>query len=229
MAAAAQKMTDAFVAEVAAAAGTGTGLVRSLMGITTGAKGETSVAGLDSGVSALVGATSKAWADKAGDFQKLGSDVFIGNLIKGLDAATEAVCTKVEEIAAAMIAAMIAALRGPVSIPGPPPQPRAPNPLGFASGTSWFGGGLALVGERGPELVRLPRGASVWDSARTRAAMAPTLPSPVGTQGRGDNLGYQITVNLALAAGSAADVGAAARMGAEAGVQEALRYAGLKA
>lgn len=32
---------------------------------------------------------------------------------------------------------------------------------GFASGVTNFGGGLAMVGERGPELVNLPRGSSV--------------------------------------------------------------------
>ena len=40
------------------------------------------------------------------------------------------------------------------------------NPLGihipgFAAGVQNFGGGLAVVGERGPELVNLPRGSSV--------------------------------------------------------------------
>jgi phage-related tail protein len=32
---------------------------------------------------------------------------------------------------------------------------------GFAAGTSNFSGGMAIVGERGPELVNLPRGADV--------------------------------------------------------------------
>ena len=42
---------------------------------------------------------------------------------------------------------------------------------GFASGTESAPGGLAWVGERGPELVNLPRGAKVFDAGRS-AAMA---------------------------------------------------------
>lgn len=36
-----------------------------------------------------------------------------------------------------------------------------------ASGTSYFGGGLSWVGERGRELVALPRGARVWSNAES--------------------------------------------------------------
>lgn len=42
---------------------------------------------------------------------------------------------------------------------------------GFASGVNHFSGGLALVGEQGPELVSLPRGASVLPARQTAAAM----------------------------------------------------------
>ncbi len=35
------------------------------------------------------------------------------------------------------------------------------HPLGFAEGVQNFGGGMALVGERGPEIVNLPRGSDV--------------------------------------------------------------------
>lgn len=39
---------------------------------------------------------------------------------------------------------------------------------GFANGTSFAPGGLAWVGERGPELVRLPRGSQVFSSEESR-------------------------------------------------------------
>lgn len=39
---------------------------------------------------------------------------------------------------------------------------------GFATGVRNFGGGLAVVGERGPELVNLPRGADVFTNAESR-------------------------------------------------------------
>ena len=38
---------------------------------------------------------------------------------------------------------------------------------GFATGTSFAPGGLALVGERGPELVNLPRGSQVFPNGQT--------------------------------------------------------------
>lgn len=38
----------------------------------------------------------------------------------------------------------------------------------FAKGTNWFGGGIALVGEEGPELVNLPSGSSVKTANQTR-------------------------------------------------------------
>lgn len=40
---------------------------------------------------------------------------------------------------------------------------------GFASGTPYAPGGMALVGERGPELVNLPRGSRVHDAQATAA------------------------------------------------------------
>lgn len=38
----------------------------------------------------------------------------------------------------------------------------------FAKGTNWFGGGIALVGEEGPELVNLPSGSSVKTASQTK-------------------------------------------------------------
>lgn len=44
--------------------------------------------------------------------------------------------------------------------------------FGFATGTPSAPGGLAMVGERGPELVNLPRGSEVLDAQRTRNMFA---------------------------------------------------------
>lgn len=41
----------------------------------------------------------------------------------------------------------------------------------FASGVRGFGGGMAIVGERGPELVNLPRGADVYSNAQSRSML----------------------------------------------------------
>ncbi|RVM32875.1 tail length tape measure protein [Sinorhizobium meliloti] len=46
---------------------------------------------------------------------------------------------------------------------------------GFAAGTNFAPGGLAIVGEKGPELVNLPRGASVTPNHRLNAPRAPRL------------------------------------------------------
>lgn len=46
---------------------------------------------------------------------------------------------------------------------------------GFAAGTNFAPGGLAIVGEKGPELVNLPRGASVTPNHRLYAPRAPRL------------------------------------------------------
>ena len=42
---------------------------------------------------------------------------------------------------------------------------------GFASGTNYAPGGYALVGERGPEIVDLPRGSKVYPSGVLPAGM----------------------------------------------------------
>lgn len=60
---------------------------------------------------------------------------------------------------------------------------------GFASGTSFAPGGMALVGERGPELVNLPRGSSVSTAGETRRMLG----------GRSVNLTIVVTGNTMLA------------------------------
>jgi tape measure domain-containing protein len=51
---------------------------------------------------------------------------------------------------------------------------------GFASGTRFAPGGLALVGERGAELINLPRGSRVFSAPETAAMMQPSLPVSFG-------------------------------------------------
>ena len=53
---------------------------------------------------------------------------------------------------------------------------------GFANGTKSAPGGVALVGERGPELVNLPRGAQVIPNHQLRAPTMPTLRQGGGGQ-----------------------------------------------
>ncbi len=42
---------------------------------------------------------------------------------------------------------------------------------GFARGTDYAPGGMALVGEQGPELVNLPTGSQVFSNPRTRSML----------------------------------------------------------
>lgn len=60
------------------------------------------------------------------------------------------------------------ALGLPRKIHGPGPIPDFTIPA-FRRGTKFAPGGLALVGEGGPELVNLPRGSQVYTAAQTRA------------------------------------------------------------
>lgn len=56
----------------------------------------------------------------------------------------------------------------------PPGMPEGPGPRipGFALGVQNFAGGMAVVGERGPELVELPRGSNVLPFAAARGTTA---------------------------------------------------------
>lgn len=85
---------------------------------------------------------------------------------------------------------------------------------GLARGTNFFSGGLALVGERGPEVVSLPRGAKIFsnESLMNRFSM----PANVS-----NNSTYNI--NIELPAGSPFETQQAASIG----VREALRAVGV--
>lgn len=57
------------------------------------------------------------------------------------------------------------------------------NSASFARGTSFAPGGMSLVGERGPELVNLPRGSQVYNNTETRQMV------------KGANISIPITIN----------------------------------
>lgn len=86
------------------------------------------------------------------------------------------------------------------------------QPSGKANGTNYFEGGRVLVGEYGPELVDLPRGASVKTNAQTQRELsggsATTISCPVTIQGNvignqdfvdqvGDAISSRVTMALA--------------------------------
>lgn len=78
------------------------------------------------------------------------------SIVTGADSAREAIGTLLASFANTMAQSAFNSLFATLPIPG------------FASGTNFAPGGLAVVGERGPELVTLPRGAQVIPAGRTR-------------------------------------------------------------
>jgi hypothetical protein len=69
---------------------------------------------------------------------------------------------------------------------------------GHASGTPYSPGGLTLVGERGPELVNLPRGSRVDQAYRTRQVLSE------GVGGGGDT-NITISGNITIESPQAAE------------------------
>lgn len=74
------------------------------------------------------------------------------------------------------------------------------GPFPYADGTSFHPGGMALVGERGPELVQLPRGSSVTPNKELKKMFA-------------GGITVNINVPPATTTASARQIGAAARDG----------------
>lgn len=67
-----------------------------------------------------------------------------------------------------------AIIKGLNKIPGvklPSVSLEIPKVPAFAKGTNFFGGGAALVGENGPELIKLPRGSSVVNNQQTNSTL----------------------------------------------------------
>jgi phage-related protein len=106
----------------------------------------------------------------------LGSKI-IGGIMEGLRSAGGFV----SDLASSVKSAINSALHLPFHISGPGPLPDFDIPA-FARGTKNAPGGMALVGENGPELVNLPRGSEVVTAARTRA-LAGSVAGGAGSAG----------------------------------------------
>jgi len=110
-------------------------------------------------------------------------DGFIRGLGDAIEGGANWVAGKAESVANSIINAIKSTLRnfrisGSVGGIDLGPLGHTPSvsfniqPFAFlARGTNWFGGGFAMVGENGPELVRLPRGSQVFSNDRTRRMM----------------------------------------------------------
>ncbi len=103
----------------------------------------------------------------AGTFLSAGKELG-GKVIGGIGDGLRSAGGFISDIGQSVKDAINGALNLPVTIKGPGPLPDFTIPA-FAKGTNYAPGGLALVGEQGPELVNLPRGSKVATAARTRA------------------------------------------------------------
>lgn len=87
--------------------------------------------------------------------------------------------------------------------------PSIPKGLpGFAGGVRNFGGGLAMVGERGPELIYLPKGSNVYSNKDTR-----TMLNSMGSVGKsvipnitGGNENFIMNGNITIDASKISDI-----------------------
>ncbi|MCL1900480.1 MAG: hypothetical protein FWG11_08240, partial [Promicromonosporaceae bacterium] len=122
-------------------------------------------AGLNSAVNYVRGLPAKI-AAFAGDMLAKGKHLG-SSLINGLLDGLKGAGGMVSDLAASIKGAINSALHLPVVIKGPGPLPDFKIPA-FAAGTRNFAGGYALVGERGPEVVRLPRGTDVFPAGATQ-------------------------------------------------------------
>lgn len=73
--------------------------------------------------------------------------------------------------------------------------PSAPLPM-YADGTNYAPGGFAIVGERGPELVNLPRGSQVVPNHKMRAANTNTTAQ--GSSGSAQNINVMSDVRVSV-------------------------------
>jgi hypothetical protein len=174
MAAMAEQMKTAFVEKVAAAAGVGTSFVDAVTGF-GGKEGPT--AAVTANMASLGGDVVTALAGQQAAFETAGGDLIKG-LIKGMEGQSSALSAAATRLTEQMLAAIRAAVLAP---PGPgavvPPVPPAvaaagASVSGFAGGTMFAPGGMAWVGERGPELVNLPRGSRVYDDRTSQQLLS---------------------------------------------------------
>jgi phage-related protein len=141
-----------------------------------------SVAGLPGRIGALFGRVRAAFAglgramlDGVASVLRGGAG-FVGNIGKAVvNAIIQTVNTQVID----RINRLLDAVKIPV--PGLPdidlPNPNIPRIPMLAAGVRNFRGGYALLGERGAELVRLPRGADVHSAPETRRMLASNGPA----------------------------------------------------
>jgi phage-related minor tail protein len=80
---------------------------------------------------------------------------------------------------------------------------------GFANGTQYAPGGMALVGERGPELVNLPRGSQVIPNHKMRGGSSGGINITVDARGSNDPAAVRAQVQQGILEAAPAIIAAA--------------------
>lgn len=109
-----------------------------------------------------------------------------GSIVSGAQSARQAVSQLLQSIAQMVAQRAFMSAFAEIGLPG------------FANGTPFAPGGLALVGERGPELVNLPRGSQVIDAQRTKGMMGDHGGDTVINQTINVSTGVQQTVRTEI-------------------------------
>lgn len=152
------------------------------------------------GWNSIASATSGAWARVTGIVSRAVSSVAglvgrIRNLTSNLwGGLTNGLSSAVGTITS-LINGAIGAVNSLINAINRIPAIDLPNIPGFATGVRNFGGGLAVVGERGPELMALPAGSSVFSNSESRRMIA-------GGAGGGGQTNNLTIINNGPAAGA---------------------------
>lgn len=148
------------------------------------------IAGITSAVAplvkSLIGRLSPAFKDVGSVLQSLGK--IFNSVFNSIKKVVTSVCNAVKPIIESLGRAVSKVTSGISSVVG-----KVSGIFGHnATGTSYWQGGLSVVGEHGPEIVAMPGGSKVYTNRQSRAMTRPQ-PMPV----RSANTGNNITINIA--------------------------------
>lgn len=119
------------------------------------------------GIDGAIGEVKKK-LDTAWSTIKSGAESAWKGIASGIASAFSSAVGGIKGVLNDMIGKVNEAIAGFNALPGPD-LPKIPR---LAKGTSFFAGGIALVGEEGPELVAMPRGTQVVPHRETRDLLA---------------------------------------------------------
>jgi hypothetical protein len=147
----------------------------------------------------------EAWKDYNSALEK-GADAATNLLLaigKGADAATEAVASLLEQIGQVALQSAVLSLAG---MSGPTGSffsalgtALTGAPIGAnAVGTDYWKGGPTWVGERGPEIINLPRGSSVMNASNSAKAVGGGTTNVYNIDARGAQAGVAEQIAAAL-------------------------------